>query len=71
MMSVPRSTSAMGSRSSRRITAPLGLHGKGSTSSLVFGVMAAFSCAAVSLKAFSAFSANGTGTPPVRVVMGS
>ena len=70
MMSVPRSTWAMASRCSFSITAPVGLQGKGSTSSLVLGVMAAFSSSAVRRNSFSAFRGTGTGTPPVRVVMG-
>ena len=70
MMSLSRSSAAMGSRSSRRITAPVGLHGNGKMMSFVRGVMAASSSCAVSLKPFSAFSGSGTGTPPVSVVMG-
>ena len=41
MMLVPRSTSATASRSSRSITAPVGLLGNGMMTSLVLGVMAA------------------------------
>lgn len=70
MMSVPRSTSATASRCSRRMIPPVGLLGKGSTSSLVFGVIAARSASGVRRKPSSGFVAIGTGTPSVSAVIG-
>ena len=63
MMSVPRSTSARASRSSRPMMPPVGLLGKGSTRALVRGVMAARSSSAVSRNSFSALVSTSTGTP--------
>lgn len=49
---------------------PVGLLGKGSTSSLVFGVIAARSASGVRRKPSSGFVAIGTGTPSVSAVIG-
>ena len=58
MISVSRSTWARASRSCRSIMPPVGLQGKGSTSALVLGVMAAFSSSGVRRNSFSAFSST-------------
>ncbi len=48
------------------MTAPVGLFGKGITSSLVFGVIAASSSSAVRRNSFSAFNSIMTGVPFAR-----
>ena len=64
MMSVPFSTSAMASRSLRSMVPPVGLQGKGSTSTLVLSVMAERSSSGVRRNSFSAFRGRYLGTPP-------
>ena len=54
MMSVPRSTWAMASRSSLPIMPPVGLLGKGSTRTFVLGVMAERNSSGVRRNSFSA-----------------
>ena len=64
MISVPRRTSAMASRSFRSMVPPVGLEGKGSTSTLVLSVMADFNSSGVRRNSFSAFRVRYLGTPP-------
>jgi hypothetical protein len=52
------------------MTAPVGLHGKGSMSAFVFGVIEARNSSAVSLNSFSALVSMNTGVPPASVVIG-
>ena len=70
MMSVPRRTWAMASRSSRSMMPPVGLQGKGSTRALVRGVMADRSWSGVSRNSSSALVSTKTGTPPAMLVSG-
>ena len=70
MMLVSFSTWAMASRSARSMMPPVGLEGKGSTSTLVRGVMAARSCSGVRRNSFSAFSSTYTGVPPAMEARG-
>ena len=64
-------TSAISSRSSLSIIAPVGLFGNGSTRSFVFGVIAARRSDALSLKLSSFFVLIITGTPSAITVSGS
>ena len=63
-MSVPSRTWAMASKSWRSIVPPVGLQGKGSTSTFVLGVMAAESFSGVILKCSASVVSMTTGTPP-------
>ena len=69
-MSVPSSTWAMASKSWRSMVPPVGLQGKGSTSTFVLGVMAARSSSGVRRNLFSTFSSRYLGTPPAISVRG-
>ena len=60
----------MASRSARPMTPPVGLLGKGSTSTLVLGVMAARSSSGVSRNSFSALVSTYTGVPPAMPARG-
>ena len=58
MMLVPFKTGTRASRSFRSMMPPVGLQGKGRTTTFVFGVMAAFSSSGVRRNSFSAFSSK-------------
>ena len=63
-------TFAIFSRSSFSIMAPVGLFGYVSSTSFVFGVIAASNSSGVSLNSFSAFKSIVTGTAPARMAHG-
>ena len=63
-------TSAIASRSSFVMIAPVGLFGNGSTSIFVLSVMCSRSSSFVSRNSFSAFSSIVTGTPPTSCTHG-